>query len=322
VLLAFVLAAASLAACGGKSSGEVKSTLDKAFSTPVKSASMDLEFTIEGEGLKQPAKLSITGPYEQGPAKSLFKADWVLAVAGAGQNFSFTSTGDNSWLGFAGQNYEVGKSTTADLAKALPHFSSLRNWLADPKDEGSSKIGGVETEHISAGLDTGRVLDDVQRALKSANNKNVPQISAEQRKRFEDFVKKTRFDVYVGKADNVIRRLSTTISFTVPKDQQTAGSLKNGTLSLSIQFTNVGKPQTIKAPAKSQPLTALTSQFGGLAGIVGGAAAGAGGGSSGSGSSGGSSAAGGDALQQYAECLRNADPNDAAQMQKCNSLVK
>ena len=320
-LLTLVLAAALLTACGGKSSSQVNSTLDKAFSTPVKSANLDLELTIEGEGLKQPAKLSLRGPYVQGASGSLFKADWTLAVAGAGQNFSFTSTGDDSWIGFAGQQYEVGKKNSADLAKALPHFSSIRKWFKDPKDEGSSKIGGVDTDHFSAGLDTGRVLDDIQRALKSANNQNVPQISAAQRKRFEDFVKKTRFDVYVGKADNVIRRLATTISFTVPKDQQTqAGSLKNGTVSLSIEFSNVGQPQTISAPANSQPLSNLTSQLGGLSGIVGGAAAGATGGTSGS--SGSSGAGSSDALQKYADCLKNADPNDTAAMQKCNALVK
>src|SRR3954451_6967419 len=267
-LLVFVFAAALLAACGGKSSDDVKSTLDKAFATPVKSGNMDLEVTLTGEGLKQPAKISLRGPYARGAAKQLFKADWLLSVAGAGQNFSFKSTGDNSWLGFAGQEYEVGKKSTADLGKALPHFAALRNWFADPKDEGSSKINGVETDHISAGLDVDRVLNDLQRSLKSASkNQNVPQISAAQRKRFADFVKKTRFDVYVGKSDHVIRRLATTVAFTVPKGQQAAaGSLQNGTLSLAIEFSDVGKPQNITAPTKSRPLSALTSQFGGLSG--------------------------------------------------------
>src|SRR4051794_36285881 len=97
-LLVLVLAAALLAARGGGGSDDVKGTLDKAFATPVKSGNMDLEVMINGEGLKQPAKLSLRGPYASGAAKQLFKADWLLSVAGAGQNFSFKSTGDDSWL--------------------------------------------------------------------------------------------------------------------------------------------------------------------------------------------------------------------------------
>ena len=281
---------------------------------------MDLELQIEGEGLKQPAKLSVTGPYERA-AGALPKAAWTLAVAGAGQNFSFTSTGDDSWLGFAGQQYEIGKSDTAKIAKALPHFAALRRWLANPKDEGSSKVDGVDTRHISAGLDVNRVLSDVQKALKSTNSKTVPQITEQQRKQFTDFVKKTRFDVYVGKDDHVIRRLAANISFQVPKSQQVqAGSLKNGTLTMSLQFSDVGKPQDIKAPAKSRPISALTSQFGGLAGLLGGAASGAGAGA-GASSGGGTSAPSSDALQKYADCLRSANPNNSAQMQACNDLL-
>src|SRR5215217_898155 len=88
---AFALAAALLAACGGKSSSDVKQTLDKGFSTPV--------------------KLSVQGPYESGGSNTIPKADWDIAANAAGQNFSagLISTGDNAWVGFQGQNYEIGK---------------------------------------------------------------------------------------------------------------------------------------------------------------------------------------------------------------------
>ena len=68
-LVALALAAAVLAACGGQSSRDAKDTLDKAFSTPIKSARIDLELTLKLDGVKQlngPIKLSVQGPYESG----------------------------------------------------------------------------------------------------------------------------------------------------------------------------------------------------------------------------------------------------------------
>mgnify|MGYP001139230858 CR=1 FL=1 len=51
-----------VAACGSGNSADVKSTLDKAFSTPIKSARIDLEVTLKLDGVKQlngPVKLSV-----------------------------------------------------------------------------------------------------------------------------------------------------------------------------------------------------------------------------------------------------------------------
>src|SRR3954470_24132347 len=111
-LLVAALSVVLLTACGGKSSGDVKDTLDKAFSTPIKSANIDLEVTLDLKGVKQlngPIKLSVQGPYVSGGSTTIPKADWDISASAARQNFSaaFISTGDDAWVGFQGQNYEV-----------------------------------------------------------------------------------------------------------------------------------------------------------------------------------------------------------------------
>src|SRR3954447_13131820 len=177
LLLVIALAAAVLAACGSSNSGDVKDTLDKAFSTPIKSAQIDLEVTLKLDGVKQlngPVKLSVQGPYESGGSQTIPKADWDIAASAAGQNFSagFTSTGDNAWVGFQGQNYEVGKVAVAQVnrqikqaagankQKGLSQFGvDPRDWLTDAKDEGTEKVGGVETDHVSAALDVSKFVD-------------------------------------------------------------------------------------------------------------------------------------------------------------------
>src|SRR5690349_19275194 len=123
-LVGVALCAAFLSACGGGSSGDVKDTLDKAFSTPIKSATIDLEITLKLDGVKQlngPVKLSVQGPYESGGSQTIPKADWDIAASAAGQNFSagFTSTGTNAWVSFQGQNYEVGRQAVAQVNQQI-----------------------------------------------------------------------------------------------------------------------------------------------------------------------------------------------------------
>jgi hypothetical protein len=344
-LIVFALLAGLLAACGTSSSGDVKDTLDRAFSTPIKSARIDLELTLKLDGVKQvngPVKLSVQGPYETGGKETIPKADWDIAASASGQNFSagFISTGDNAWVGFQGQNYEVGKQSVAQLNQQIKQaagqnqskgFSQFgidpRDWLKDAKDEGDENVAGVDTDHVSATLDVGRLIDDLNKLVKktSSSSGTTAQITEAQKKEIEDVVENPRFDVYVGKDDSVIRRLSADLSFTVPSDKQAqVGGLKSGTVSFSIEFADVGKPQTITAPKSAKPLSELTSQLGGLGSVLGGASSGSSGSSS-SGSGTSTSSAGGpspEALQAYSTCLQKANPSKPAELQKCADLLK
>src|SRR3954447_7017569 len=291
-LLVFALAMGVVAACGSGSSADVKDTLDKAFSTPIHTARIDLELTLKLDGIKElngPVKLSVQGPYETGGNTTIPKADWDIAASASGQNFSagFISTGDNAWIGFQGQNYEVGKQVVAQINQQIKQAAGQnkkqglsqfgidpRDWLKDAKDEGSEKVAGVDTDHVSAALDVGKFLDDLNRIVRKAGGTTgtTAQITPAQKKQIQDVVENPRFDVYAGKDDHVIRRLSSDLSFSVPSDKQAqVGGLKSGTLSFSIEFANVGQPQTIKAPTNAKPLSELTAQLGGLSGVLGGA---------------------------------------------------
>jgi hypothetical protein len=342
-LLALTTLAAVLAACGSGTSSNVTDTLDKAFSTPIKSAKINLDVTLNLDGIKQlngPVKLSVQGPYESGGSQTIPKVDWDIAASAAGQNFSagFISTGDNAWVAFQGQDYEVGKAAitkvnsqikqAAGNKKGLSQFGiDARKWLKDSNDEGSEKVAGVDTNHVSAALDVAAFLDDVNQLVQKAGGSvaagsTTPQLTAADKKKIAEVVKNPRFDVYVGKADNVIRRLSADLSFNVPSAQRAQlGGLKSGTLSFSIEFSDVGKPQTITAPTSAKPLSELTSQLGGLGSVLGG---GSSPGSSGSGSSGNSGSSGptAAALTKYSQCLQKADPSKPAELQKCADLLK
>ena len=340
LLLFLALFAGALAGCSSGSSKDAEQTLNAAFSTPIKSARIDLEVTIKLNGIKQlqdPIKLSVQGPYESGGNQTIPKADWDVAASAAGQNFSagFTSTGHNAWVQFQGQSYEIGSAAVAQVnqqisqagkknqQKGLSQFGiDPRDWLEDAKSEGTDTVAGVETEHVSATLNVGKLLDDLNEVVRKAGGSvsgvRTSQLTDAQKQQIQDVVENPTFDVYAGKDDNVIRRLSADIAFKVPSDKQAqVGGLKSGAVSFSIEFADVGKPQTITPPANAKPLSELTAQLGGLSGLLGGSGTNSSG-SSGS-SSGSPSAA---ALQKYSACLQKADPTKAAELQKCAELVK
>ena len=135
-------------------------------------------------------------------------------------------------------------------------------------------------------------------------------------------VKNPSFDVYVGKNDDTIRRVSGRIEFNVPDaDRAGLGGLTGGSIVFSVELRNVNGNQKIEAPANSRPLSKLTNSLGGALGALG--------------------ARHGDAerrrarerlrraearpdseFKRYADCLDKAKPEDTEQLQRCADLLQ
>jgi hypothetical protein len=348
VLLALTLAA-FVSACGGGGSGNDKDAtqlLNTAFHQPIKSADVNFNLQLQVNGvpsLSAPISFKFSGPYvNNGPGK-LPSMDLTANIVGGGQSvpFGLTSTGDNLFVTVRGQAYEVGKQTVARLNQQLAKqktngqktsLSELgihpSTWLSGAKNAGNATVGGTQVTHVTAGLDVGKVLDDLNQLVQRAPTSSLggaskpAQLTDKQKSEIEKVVGNPQIDVYVAKSDNTIRRLATSIQLTVPKDQQSkVGGATGGTLQLSIEFANVGQGQQIKAPANAKPIADLAGQLNALSGTLGAGASG-----SGSGSSSGSSSSGGTPtakqFQDYAKCIQKAGSNNASALQKCADILK
>jgi hypothetical protein len=126
LLLALLAVAATtvLAACGSggdssknsSSSGsdDPEALLQKAFATHVDSGVLDLRARADVQGSGQangPFSLSLSGPFQSRGARKSPLLDWNVKVSGAGlsQQARLTVTADNAYVGFRGQEYEVGR---------------------------------------------------------------------------------------------------------------------------------------------------------------------------------------------------------------------
>jgi hypothetical protein len=330
---------ALVAGCGGGggSSQDAKDTIKKAFSHPIKSAVVNLQFSAKVNGvaqLQQPVQLKLSGPFQSNGKAKLPSLNWQASVSGGGQSFSggLISTGDNAFVSFQGTNYEVGKQQVAQInkqlgsqtqGKTLKDFGiDPQNWVTNADTKGDENVNGVNTTHVQAGLDVGKMLTDLNKTINQAGTAvggtATRQLTPQQIDEVKKIVQNPKFDVYVGKDDDTLRRLNVNVDFAIPDNQKSQfNGATGGSISFSLDFSKVGEQQTISAPPNPKPISELQGSLGALGGA----------GSSGGSGSGGSSAPSGKSpsaaqFQKYSKCIEKADPSNTAAIQKCAALLK
>jgi hypothetical protein len=353
-LLVFALLVASIllvAGCGGGGGQDPQKVLNETFSgkKKVTSGKVDVSLTVTAEGvsqLKGPITLSLTGPFQSQGSGQLPKFDFDLKLGAQGQNFTAgaISTGDKGYIKLQGNTYEVSSQLFNAFKQGFqksqaqqngtpqnPSFASLgvnpRDWLKSPENKGEEDVEGTTTIHIASGIDISKFLDGVSQLLSKAGQLGVTQtrrlpttLTAQQKKAVQDAIQDPTFDVYTGKDDKIVRRLTVKLKFTVPAaQQQRANGLKGGQITFDLKVADLNQPQTVNAPANAKPFSELSSALSGLGalGALGGSSSlGGTGGSSGGSSSTGSSAK----VQAYAQCVQQAG-SDVAKAQACAKLL-
>jgi hypothetical protein len=361
----------ALASCGGdEDQNDVEGLLDTAFSGGIRSADLKLDAELRLEGspsLDRPLRVQASGPFISNEDQ-LPSADIELKIGtdGGGQTITtgLLTTGDRAFVKFQDVYYEQPpaqvRSANAALRRNRGRDSSLselgfdpRGWLADAQDEGDADVAGVETNHVSGALDVESVLRDFNRfvrrsgaAVQGATGGDPPeQLTAAQIAAITESVSNPSFDVYVGKEDGLVRRVSGRVEFDVPADLRVRlGNIKSGALEFSLEFADVNGDQEIEAPAKARPLSALTRSLGGASALdsLGTGITGGGDGSEeplgestpeivppSKGESGdgqlppeSTTTPEADDFEEYAECLDEARPEDTEALQRCAELLR
>ncbi len=358
-LLALVFVAVALVSCGGESDqGDVESLLDRAFRQSIKSADLKVDARLQlkgSESLDQPVRIQASGPFRTNSGK-LPSADLELKVGtdGGGQTIQtgFLSTGNRTFVKFEDVYYEQPaaqvRAANASIKKAGGHSSlrSLgldpRSWLEDAEEKGDERVAGVETSHVSGRLDVAALLHNINRfvqrsgaALTGATGEVPPKpLSDEDISKLSEVVDDPSFDVYVGKKDDTIRKVSGRIEFDVPEESRSGlNGIESGQFEFSVEFADVNGDQEIEAPVKARPLADLTRSLGGssLLGGLGDQASGGGSGDGGTATGVAPAQPNGtgttpntpdaDDFKAYADCLDKARPEDTDALQRCSELL-
>jgi hypothetical protein len=332
---------------------------------PVHSYKLDLAIGIDVQGIKSlsaPVMLRLAGPYVNSAPRQLPRFNLDVAVNGSGQTFAATATttADKAFITIAGtpyvlpdqlfQQFKSGYSQASARTpkQASSSFSALglspSNWLLDPHRLADPRVGDADTIHIAANVDVPRLLQDVSKLLGRASQlgisvPNAPKsITPQQQQAIAQAVRSAKVDIYTGRDDKILRRLSVVVSLAVPpQSRRVVGGLQSGLISVDYTRSQLDKIRTIAVPANAHPLSELLNAAnasgaggGALSGLTGGqgaAAAGSAGtaqSASGAGaatqSGGASQNAGTAAPKAYLDCVYAAK-GDIAKIQACKPLL-
>jgi len=339
----------------------VEGLLDRAFRNSITSANLKIDAQLNLDGLKgfeRPIRLEASGPYIGG-GRGLPKLDIDLSLGaqGAGQSvqFGLLRTADRAFMKFGGEFYEqsrreVERANRELAARGGRRGGTLRDlgltprtWVVGAREEGEETVAGARVQHVSGRLDIRSVLRDLNELVRRSASLvgrapgDAPEpLSPQELDRIAETVRNPSFDVYVGKEDDVIRRLSAQLDVRVPEgDRAGIGGIERGAMRVSIEFSDLRGAQTVNAPPSARPLGDLTRQLGGLSALEGvGAPEGDSGqgrarprrpaaptGEQGTGQA-DPGAEGVEAFRRYSDCLDRAGPDDTKALSRCAELLR
>jgi hypothetical protein len=230
-------------------------TLKSAFDlSDVKSGRFAAKLSIRVSGAQ--ARIRVSGAFDTSSDDALAHFDARARLSSGRQTIGggVVSLGDKAYFVKGDTGWRVPgevwkplvQKATASGAK-LPLVIHPETWARDVKSVGTESVGGAATEHLSGNLDAQAFSDDTDRAVGSK-----PQMKISR-------VKRSDFDVWVGKDDHVVRRLSAEV--VLPHRVSFA---------LDLRLSDVNKPQKIQAPAHVR-----TGAPGGSTGLFAGSVVGA-----------------------------------------------
>ncbi len=341
---------AAIAGCGGgsdSSSEDPQTVLDETFNndTKVTSGDLTLSASVNAEGSQGGQfQASLSGPF-QGDASNpntLPQLDWTADVSGsgAGQSIDFsggvTITGDNAYVTYKDQAYEVGTKQFAQIKSQVEQQAGtssdastssfadrckqaieqaggdpsscdidFESWITNVTNEGDADVGGTSTTHISGDADVSKILSDIGNIAGSIPSASSSGFDPSQLSLASGAITDASIDVYSGTDDHVLRKLD--VNLTVDPSALGAPSDQIGkiTIAFSVEIDGLNDQQTITAPSNPKPIAELLQSSGLDLGALGGSLGGTSSGSSGGGSS----------NSDYLNCIQQAQTAD--QINQC-----
>jgi hypothetical protein len=333
--LILVLAPA-LAGCGGDDGGggseDPNQVLDQTFDNPTSITSGRLEISLDGsaEGAQSgDVTATIEGPFQgdENDSTAFPQLDLSADVnaSGAGQSFDFNgaliTTQDNAYVEYQDQAYEVGSTVFQRFKRAYEQsarqarlgdqgassiFKQLgidpKSWLTNLTNEGDEDVDGQDTIHIHGDANVDQIASDLAKVAQRAPGGAAQSLTPSQLDQVKSAIEDASVDVYSGKDDHILRRLSLSLSIAPPASAD--AQVSSVDVDFSVTLSDVNEPQSITAPSSAKPISDLLSQFGiGSLGPLGPGGSGVGG--------------GGGPSQAYLDCIQN-NPSEPA---KCVSKL-
>jgi hypothetical protein len=261
-LLAAVLA---FGACGGEESatdvlGETADNLSE-----IRSGDLSLELMFAAKsGERQGFRLA--GPFAlDGGELPVAELEYTQIAGNRATNLTFISTGEEAFVEIGGTAYELPpdliaevKEATGDVeAEGLGEEIELGDWIQDPELTDGGEVAGVETDRVSARLDVVNAVNGLMEiAADFGGLEPPPAVEGQGAEQVQRAVESALIDVWTGKDDRLLRKLTLAVDFT----PQVPGEVRN-VLGIAVDFeleiSDPNKDVTVSAPDNPRPFSEL-----------------------------------------------------------------
>jgi len=256
--------ALAVSACGAEEASVVKT----AFEQDIKSANVTVDLSMKAQG--QETSIKLAGPFQSNGERKLPSVDWKLNVTGATPepiDAQVISTGDDAFVVYGGETYQVGKENiaklklsgagggmqSADLGKML---TQMRDWFPETSGTQDAELDGEPVTRISGKLDLSEALKDMKAMAKqpgASGFEGLKELSNKDLKEVEKVVSDPNFTIDVGKSDGKLRRIAASMTMNADGEK--------GALALSVKLADVDKPVDIQAPSGGRPIEELMQKL-------------------------------------------------------------
>ncbi len=293
VALVLVLPAA-VAGCGGDGGGggeDPSEVLGQTFDNPegISSGQLAISFDRSAEGAEAgDLTVVIEGPFQtdEGNPTAFPQLDLTATISGSGANQSLDgfegrliATENNAFVEYQGQAYEVGSTyfgrfkrlyaqsvRQANEKQGSQSDSSIferlgidpQTWLTNLSNEGAEDVEGTETIHIHGDADVDQIVSDLATIVERAPGDAGGPLDPAQLEQIKSAIQDASVDVYSGKEDHILRKLSLSLSI-VPPEAADGSAVSSADLALSLTLSDVNRAQTIRAPSSAKPISGLLS---------------------------------------------------------------
>jgi hypothetical protein len=260
LVLACAGAAATLAltGCGGSGATDVLSqTADNL--SKIRSGTLTLRLLVTPTK-GQPFGFRLHGPFSLGKAGSLpvLHVAYTQIASGNSATVTVISDGSRAYVASAGREVALDSVQTQALRQAnsqvggkngLESFG-IGNWFVDPKRSDGGRVGGADTDKVSAKLDVVEATNGLLSLLRQGG-RDVPTIRGAEAKRLRDAVRSSSIEVYSGKKDHLLRRMSMRVAFglDVPRTLRAAlGRVVGAHVRFELGVDRPNRPVHVSAP--------------------------------------------------------------------------
>lgn len=257
--------ALAVSACGAEEASVVKT----AFEQDIKSANVTVDLSMKAQG--QETKLQLAGPFQSNGENKLPSVDWKLNITAAGMPEPIAgqiiSTGDDAFVVYDGETYQVGKANiaklklsgggggmeSADIGKML---TKMQDWFPETSGTQDAELDGEPVTRISGKLDLSAALEDMKDMAKqpgASGFEGLEDLSSKDLKEVEKVVSDPNFTIDVGKSDGKLRRIAANMTINADGEK--------GQVALSVKLADVDQPVDIQAPTSGRPIEELMQKF-------------------------------------------------------------